>query len=161
MVKIDNLDFLRHASELRDTWQAKVLAAAKGRMIVAIPSILAHTYDEAMPTLMRLVRPLCWDPERLSLRTPFLCSIAKVDKAGRIVADAVMHDYGIPQKDKVIFASERDFEYELRKLADLTRLDDKDRIEFFKVAKRWVAADRRLDPNMDFADPDAKRLVDN
>jgi hypothetical protein len=29
----------------------------------------------------------------------------------------------------------------------------------FAAVKRWVVADRRLDPNMDPQDPDAKRLV--
>jgi hypothetical protein len=36
---------------------------------------------------------------------------------------------------------------------------DKERIEFFEMVKLWLAADERLDPNMNPNDPDAKRLV--
>lgn len=148
-----------HADELRATWQARTLGAAQGRMLVALTSMLAHVYDEAMPVLLRLVQPMCWDAGRQSLKTPFLVSIAKINHSGRIVADAIMRDYDIPQRDVVMFADERDLEYECRKLADRTKLSDRDRIEFFKVARRWVASDRRLDPAMDPRDPEAKRLV--
>jgi hypothetical protein len=149
----------RQAQEIREMWQAKVLGAATGRMLVAVTSMLAHTYDEAMPVLLRVVEPRCWDASRQSLRTPFLCSIAKINHSGRIVADAVMGDYQLPQRDTVIFVNEADLQRECRILADKVKLNDQERVEFFKVAKRWVAADRRLDPAMNPQDPDAKRLV--
>ena len=122
-------------------------------------SMLAHAYDEAMPILFRVVRPSCWDESRQSLRAPFLCSIAKIDKASRVVADAILFDGALRVRDKVIYMSTRDFETEMRKLADVARLDDAERVAFFTCTKNWIAADQRLDPTMNPADPDARRLV--
>lgn len=149
---------IRESRDLRDTWQGKVLEHAQGRMMLAVCSMLAHAFDEAMPILLRVVRPLCWDEERQSLKAPFLCSIAKIDHEGRVVADAILFEGAVKHRDKVMFASSRDYEYELRKLADMTQLSDADRRQFFICARNWVAADRRLDPAMDPRDPDAKRL---
>lgn len=147
----------------RGTWQGRVLCAARGRMAVVVPSILAHTEAEiTMLNLMVDCEPLCWDPSRMSLRTPFLCSIARIDKRGRIVADVIEREVRIGpmrRRDTVLFISLRDFEHELRKLADHCRLDDNDRVQFFNAAKQWVGADRRLDPHMDPRDPDARRLT--
>jgi hypothetical protein len=66
-----------------------VLAASSaclrgGHLGAVVLSVLAHNYDEAMPTLLRLVFP-----GFTSIAAPFYCSAAKVDKAGRIVADVV------------------------------------------------------------------------
>lgn len=145
-------------------WQGKVLAAANGRNMLAVTSMLAHAYPDAIETLLRVIQPLCWDDGRGSLRAPFLSSIAKVDKAGRIVADAVMRDALVGEmnfRDRVLYVSLQDFQNEMRRIADRVKLGDDDRKQFFIVARNWIAADRRLDPNMDPRDPDAKRLVAN
>lgn len=157
---VEPLSHRQHVDELRATWQARVLAAATtGVMRVVVPSILAHAYDEFMPTLMRAIDPPCWDASRLSLRVPFLTSIGRINRRGQIVANAMMSADALPTRDKVVFASTTHFQYELRKLADATRLTDAEREQFFIVAKKWLAADQRLDPAMDPQDPDAKRLV--
>jgi hypothetical protein len=152
------VDLIRHSQDLRAMWQGRVLAAAEGRMMVAVASMLAHSYDLAMPILLRVVQPKCWDGMKQSLRTPFLCSCGKVAKNGTIVADVIVAE-DQPPVSKVLFSDTRDFEYELRKLADRLKLSDAERVEFFKVAKNWVVADTRLDPTMDPRDPDAKRLT--
>jgi hypothetical protein len=48
---------------------------------------------------------------------------------------------------------------DMRRLADRLKLTDQERLEFFTCVKRWLVADHRLDPTMDPADPDAKRLT--
>jgi len=151
-------DLLKHAQDLRASWQGRALAHAQGRMMVVISSVLAHTYDEAMAVMFRVVQPKCWDVFRQTLRTPFLCSAAKINKNGQIVADVILYD-GAVKQTKVIFASELDFQTEFRKLADALKLSDHERREMFAVAKRWVVADTRLDPMMDPRDPDAKRCL--
>jgi hypothetical protein len=151
-------ELLKVSNDLRDMWQGRALAAASGRMMLVVSSLLAQEYDEAMAVLFRLVEPLCWDPEKQSLRAPFLCGCGKIDKEGRIVADAIMFD-GAIKTPQVMFTDLGDYEYELRKLADRTRMSDAERLEFFIVARKWVVADRRLDPTMDPRDPDARRLL--
>jgi hypothetical protein len=141
------------AFDLRASWQARVLTAAGGHMAAVVISALAHTYDEAMPTLLRVVFP-----GFTSIAAPFYCSAAKVAKSGHVVADVVTRD-GQVVKDAKVFESELHMRDAFRRLADHVKLDDADRIEFFKCAQRWVVADRRLDPNFDPKDPDAKRLV--
>jgi len=140
------------AFDLRASWQAKVLEGAKGQLGAVVLSVLAHTYDEAMPTLLRVVFP-----GFTSITAPFYCTAAKVSKTGIIVADLVDRD-GKIHKDSAVFASEMEMRDQFRRLADRLKLSDPDRIELFKCAQRWVVADRRLDPTFDPRDPDAKRL---
>ena len=148
---------------LHDTWQGRVLHAARDRLAVVVPSILAHNESDLMMiNLMVAIKPSCWDPARMSLRTPFLCSIAKVDKRGQVVADVIEREVEIGpmrRRNRVLFADLADFRTELCRLADRCRLPDDDRKQFFSAAVKWVAADMRLDPMMDRRDPDAKRLV--
>lgn len=150
--------FARHFNDLRATWQGLVLAEAQGRMMLVVCSMLAHSYDDAMPILLRIVQPQCWDAAKQSLKLPLLCSCGKVNRLSQIVADVIMSE-DAPPICKTMFADERDFEYEFRKLADRLKLSDLERTELFACAKRWVVADFRLDPTMDPKDPDAKRLV--
>jgi hypothetical protein len=141
------------AFDLRASWQARVLLAAKGQLAAATLSVLAHNFDEAMPVLLRVVFP-----GFTSIGTPFYCTAAKVDKTGAVVADCVTRD-GQIVKDAVVFRNELEMQSQFRGLADRLKLDDSDRIELFKCVQRWVVADRRLDPTFDPKDPDAKRLV--
>ncbi len=139
-------------------WQGRVLGAAQGRMMLVVSSMLAQEYDEAMAIMFRVVKPKCWDDVNQTLKAPFLCGCGKIDKQGRIVADAIMYDGAIKQP-KVMFSDTQDYQNELRKLADRLKLSDNERREFFIVAKKWLVADRRLDPTMDPQDPDARRLL--
>lgn len=142
------------SDELRETWQVKALIATRQGMIGAtVLSMLAHSYDDAMPVLMRVAFP-----GFTSIVPPFLCTAGKVEKTGAIVADMVTSD-GQIVKDVALFRSELAMRDAFRRLADSMKLDDRDRIEMFKCVQRWVVADRRLDPMMDPRDPDAKRLT--
>lgn len=121
-------------------------------MGAVVLSVLAHSFDDAMPVLLRIVYP-----GFTSIAAPFYCTAAKVDKAGRVVADVVTKD-GQVVKDAKVFDDEIQMRDAFRRLADRLKLSDPDRIELFKSVQRWVVADRRLDPTFDPKDPDAKRL---
>lgn len=115
-------------------------------------SVLAHNYDDAMLPLLKV---LFQGFE--SITPPFLCSAGKVDKEGAIVADLVERA-GKIVKNYRLYGSEIELRDDFRRLADQLKLSDADRVEMFAAVKRWVVADRRLDPTMDPKDPDAKRL---
>lgn len=156
----------RHPQDLQESWQAKVLRETcamaefgvlkpKGKLGGVVLSIFAHGLDaDGLVFILQATFP-----DFYSIGAPFLGSAAKIDKAGRIVADAVLRDGTAPVKDHVLFRCAREMEAALRRLADRCRLSDTDRLKLFVAAKQWVVADRRLDPNMDPADPDARRLT--
>lgn len=144
----------KHADEMREMWQGRVLARTLDEPLGAVVmSVLAHSYDDAMPVLLRVVIP-----NFEGIRPPFICSAAKIAKTGAIVAD-VATSIGTIAKDTVIARSSASLRSTFRRLADELKLADDDRRELFGAVQRWVVADRRLDPNMDPADPEAKRLV--
>jgi hypothetical protein len=148
-----DLDFRRHAQDLRETWQARLLACAEGKMGAVVLSVLAHNFDDAMPVLLRLVFP-----GFTTITAPFFCSAGKVAKTGQVCADMVTRDGSIV-KMAAIFRDTRQMEGQFRRLADRLHLTDAERVEMFAAVKRWVVADFRLDPTMDPQDPDARRLV--
>lgn len=160
------LDITRHVQDLAETWQSKVLRetcrmgglgtlATRDKLGSVLLSVFAHNLDAGpLSILLKAIFPGFY-----SIGAPFICSAAKIDKAGRIVADAVMQDNEPPRKDQVLFLSTRHFESTFRRLADQLKLDDADRLKLFTAARNWIVADRRLDPTMDPADPDARRLT--
>lgn len=146
----------RHRNDILGTWQSTMLRHTRQSPTThaIVLSILAHTFDaEVMMVLLRVTFP-----GFMVIEPPFICSPAKVNKRGQVVADYVRRDENI-QKDAVIFRSLDEMKGRMRHLADCMKLTDHERIEFFTVAKRWVVADHRLDPNMNPADPDARRLT--
>jgi hypothetical protein len=147
------IDTCRHAQELRETWQAKLLLGSQEMMAAVVLSVLAHSFDEAMPTLLRVVFP-----GFRSITAPFFCSAGRILKSGDVAADMVTRD-GQVLKNVGIFRSTRAMEGAFRRLADRLRLDDADRAQLFIAVKNWVVCDYRIDPSMNPADPDARRLV--
>ena len=139
--------------DIKDTWQARCLVAARRWQAAVILSVLAHNFDDAMPALLETVYP-----GFRSIVPPFLTSAARVSKTGHIVANVRMPG-GRIVKDMVLYRNEVALRNDFRKLADQLKLNDADRVELFAAVKNWVVADRRLDPTMDPKDPDAKRLV--
>ncbi|HEX9213184.1 MAG TPA: hypothetical protein VF901_21965 [Bradyrhizobium sp.] len=153
------IDFLWkvHADELREMWPARVLHATRYEPIgMVVLSMLAHSFDEAMPALLG-----CVFPGFRSITTPFICSHAKIDKCGRVIADVVWGDWEPPTKNEVIFRDLAHLQKTFRIIADKLKLPDTERVQLFDCAKKWVTADMRLDPEMDPADPDARRLTVN
>lgn len=137
-------------------WQCRALVEAKrrgGNVAVALLSVLAHNYDDAMPVLLRVAFP-----GFTSIEAPFLCSAGRVAKNGVVMADVVNRD-GTITKNVGIYRNEMALRDNFRRLADTLSLTDAERIEMFKAVQRWVVADTRIDPSMDPRDPEAKRLV--
>ena len=134
------------------SWRGRVLAESKPPLQDVILSVMAHNYAGAILTLCQVV----W-PGFVGLESGFV-SAGKIDKSGRVVADYGSKN-GTIIKDMVVYRSDVEYRDAMRRLADRLKLSDQERLEFFTCVKRWLVADRRLDPTMDFADPDAKRLV--
>jgi hypothetical protein len=147
------IDPHRHAQDLLNTWQARILRIATHKLGAVVLSVLAHNYDDAMPVLLRLVFPGFY-----SIKAPFLCTAGKIAKTGHVCADVVTRD-GQIVKMAAIYRDTREMESAFRRLADRLKLPDSDRVEMFNAVKKWVVCDYRLDPNMDPMDPDAKRLI--
>lgn len=141
------------ALDLRDTWQGRTLAAAEGKTGAVLLSVLAHNYDDALLPLLQVVFP-----GFTSITAPFFSTAGKVAKSGHIVADMVTRT-GKIAKDFPVYRDEIEMRGDFRRLADRLKLSDADRVELFAAVKRWVVADRRLDPTMDPRDPDAKRIL--
>ena len=139
--------------DIKDTWQARCLVGAREWQKAIVLSVLAHNFDDAMPALLETVYP-----GFRSIVPPFLTTAARVDKTGRVVANVRMPG-GRIVKDMVLYRNEVALRNDFRKLADKLKLNDADRVELFGAVKRWVVADRRLDPTMDPKDPDARRLL--
>lgn len=137
--------------ELRESWRGRALAEAKGPTQDVVLSIMAHNFAGAILTLCQVV----W-PGFVGLEAGFV-SAGKIDKSGRVVAD-YGHKNGTITRDMVVYRSDIEYRDAMRRLADRLKFSDQERLEFFTCVKRWLVADRRLDPNMDFADSDAKRL---
>lgn len=136
-------------------WQAKVLAAAQGKLGAVVLSVLAHNFDDEMPVLLRVVFP-----GFTTITAPFLVSAGKVAKTGHVCADVAKRD-GEIVKMAILFRDTLELQSEMRRLADRVKLSDGDRNALFGAVKRWLVCDYRLDPTMDPKDPDARRLVVN
>lgn len=143
----------RLAFDLRDTWQARTLTYATGRCGAVLLSVLAHNFDECMEVLLTV----CF-PGFKSIDAPFLSSAGRVQKNGAITAD-VIEKTGSITKQAVLYRNETELRDEFRRLADELKLNDDDRKGLFAAVQNWLVCDYRLDPSMNPADPDAKRLV--
>lgn len=153
---LDRVEF-----DLRATWQARILAHTHDEGIGAVVlSVLSNAFDDAIPVLLAILYPdRRYGPLGfVSITAPFICSTAKVDKSGHVVADVVARDERVI-RNVVLFRDEKHLRDSFRRLADRLRLTDAERCELFTVVKRWVVADTRLDPTMDPQDPDARRLL--
>jgi len=167
LVDVGELDTRRLPQDLLESWQGRVIAAATWRQSMAfvrardefgaiLLSIMAHSFDSNDAWIVLLH---CIHPYFKALTGTIVCSTGRIDKAGRVVAD-VARPGGVKPKRTVLFRREADYRSSLRQFADRMKFTDQERLEFFTVARRWLAADMRRDPTMDPADPDAKRLVE-
>jgi len=141
----------RLAIDLRDTWQGRCVSVARGRTAMVLMSVLCHSYEEAAVLLYQLI----FGSDKVN--APYLESCGRIARNGTIVARVRGRNALI--KEEVIYSSEIMLRDDFRRLADELKLNDADRVELFGAVKRWVVADRRLDPAMDPKDPDARRLI--
>lgn len=171
MASADQL-FDRALGDLSDTWQARALRDPRcgfrlvnGGLFALEPlgavllSVFAQQWDEALFALLLAVFP-----GFRTLMPPFLVEAGKINKYGIVTAKAFMAwgpsvEPAAKFQQLVLFENEKHMEYHFRRLADRLKLSDADRWQLFSALKFWIVQDRRLDPAMDPADPDAKRLV--
>lgn len=143
--------------ELRQSWQGRALAYVQehslGQLGAALLSLLADNYDETMPFLLHAVIP-----DAAGVKTPFYCSSPKINKGGYVIADMIDKN-GRKLKNTIVFMSSEQMETVFRKLADVVRMTDDERLDLFACVHHWVKADQRLDPTMDRRDPEARRLT--
>ncbi len=127
------------AGELRDTWQARVLAAAKGTTQAVAIIILAQEWPTVMPVLLRVVFPGFTD-----LKRPFLIGYARIWTNGAVLCPAMFDD---GKRTIRLYDNADQMNREFRDLADKLKLSDADRAELFRVLKRWVVCDHRIGVN--------------
>jgi hypothetical protein len=132
----------KDAGRLRETWQAKVLAAASGRMGAVVVTMLAHTYYEVMDVLLRIVFP------GIVVKPPCFTGTASITHDGRVICNMLDRD-GDLIIGVTIFASEDKFVLAFRRLADRLKLDDDDRKALFEAVQNWVTADHRIKPSVE------------
>lgn len=140
----------QRTQELRDSWQGRMLAHAKGKNAMVLLSVIADNYEQ-------ITLPLLHAFGRIEPPLPCLISSGRVAKSGAVFAK-VMFENGSTEF-LVFYRSEIELRDNFRRLADRGKLSDLERIEMFAALRRWIVADFRLDPNMDPQDPDARRLV--
>lgn len=155
--------FKRHYDEIAASWQARLLARAlvldsrgiarpRDAMGAVILSVLAHNFDDAMPVLLCVALP-----GFQAIGVPFLCSAGRIARTGNVMADLI-DKQGRKFKNQNLFNNTDRMQAAFRRLADAERLPDADREALFAAVRNWVVCDFRLDPAMDPADPDSKRL---
>lgn len=137
MTDIKPLDFKRHAQDLRDTWQARCLAEAKGKTAAVVLIVLCMSYSTAIKTLLRVVF------NRRDIERPFFASGAEIQLSGKLVCDLVEKS-GIVHP-VVVYESTDLLNRDMRILADHLKLTDAERLELYAAVQRWVVADHRID----------------
>lgn len=150
------------SAAVRERWEARALRMATlfstdaarptDKVGMCILSILAHMF--ALEDMQFLLRT-CGFP---GTGLPMLSSAAKIAKTGHVMANVVASDEK-EYLNQALFRDTKHMEGAFRRFADLLRMTDAERVDFFDAVKRWVVCDFRLDPNMNPADPDARRLT--
>lgn len=126
--------------EIRATWQSRALAAADGKLGKVLLVVLTDEYAGIISPLLYATFDGFHDITR-----PFLSGYATITPTGAIICDLVRTD-GSMRKEK-IYDSDDNFISDMRNLADKLKLDDADRIDMFRVLRRWVTADLRVGVN--------------
>jgi hypothetical protein len=139
------LDHQRHAQDLRETWQARVLAESRGKLSVVVLAVLMHSYGTAMQVLLRVVFPKApvgkggWT----EVSPPFFWGTATVMPNGMVTCMMVTRD-GQKVPNAHVYDSQDDLVKDMRGLADRLQLTDHDREEMAEAFKRWVTRDLRI-----------------
>lgn len=128
----------KHAQELRDTWQARLLAEAEGREYAVAQCIIALEWPTALPVLMRVVFP-----GFLDIKRPFLTGYAVTQIDGSVWCSMIDRDYS--WCNVRVYDHERDLTAEYRAIADRLKLNDADRTMMFDALRKWVTSDLRID----------------
>lgn len=130
------LSIRRHAQDLRETWQARVIAETTGRARAVVLVVLSMSYANAMKTLLRVLG-------YADITRPFLSSGATIQLSGRLVCD-VTEKSGLVSP-AVVYESTDEMNREMRDLTDRLKFTDAERLEFTAALQHWVVADLRVD----------------
>lgn len=120
-------------------WQVRVLQASSGQLAAVLCSILAHNFPDDFELFLRGAYGTSL------LAKPFYCSAGKIMRNGMIVADVMSR--GSKLWKQPVFKDTEQMQATLRKVADILKLDDPDRIALFDCARKWIVADWRVGPN--------------
>lgn len=126
----------KHADEIREMWQSKVLRASKGKLRKIFISAYAKAYKDALKTLLTVTFPGFVDIDR-----PIISGYGHIQVDASVVADVIDRN-GVMRK-MVLYYSEGKLLYDARKVADEVKLDDEDREQMFKVLQKWIVSDAR------------------
>ncbi len=135
MNAIPQLDTKRHAQDLRETWQARVIAESAGKTRAVVLIVLSMSYSNAMRTLLRVL-------DYRDISRPFLSSGATIQLSGKLTCD-VTEKSGLVAP-AVVYESTDDLNRDMRSLADKVHMTDAERVEFTAAIQRWVVQDLRV-----------------
>lgn len=127
----------KHADEIREMWQSRVLRASAGKLRKIVISAFAKSYRDALKTLLAVTFEGFQDIDR-----PIIASYGHIATDGSVIADMVDRA-GVKRKTR-LYESEGRFLYEARKVADELKLSDDDRRQMFGVLQRWIVSDQRI-----------------
>lgn len=129
----------KSAQELRDEWPVRALVEAKGTLLAVVVVVLAQEWPTILPVLLRVAFR-----EFRDLKRPFLTGYAHVWTNGSVLCHAMFDD---GKRLIKIFDTAEQMNREVRDLADKLKLSDRDRGELFRIVKRWVVRDHRINVN--------------
>lgn len=130
----------RHAQQLRDEWQCRLLVETDGKNRAVVMAMLANLYYEAMEVLLRVAFP-----GFMQVKPPVYTGFARILADGRVVCDYISRDR-LLVKHALVYDSEDEMIKQFRDIADRLKFADADRIKMFSDLKRWVSRDDRIKP---------------
>lgn len=133
----------RHAQQLRDEWQCRLLVESKGVERLVVLAVLANLYLEAMEVLLNVAFP-----DFIQIKPPIYSGFATIKRAGHVVCDYIDADYTV-YRNVVVYDSEDKMNGAFRRIADRLKLGDNERIALFVDLKRWVSRDERIGPSIE------------
>lgn len=133
----------RHAQQLRDEWQCKLLVETKGKTAAVALVMLANMYFEAMDVLLRAAFP-----GFVQIRPPLYTGHATIKRTGQVVCDYMDRDQNV-YRNVIVYDSEDDLIKEFRDIADRLKFSDSDREAMFAMIKKWVSRDERIGPSVE------------
>lgn len=131
----------KHAQELRDTWQARLLAGTEGREFKIALRIIASEWPTALDALLRVVfkgQALLDATDR-----PILSGYATTQIDGSLWCAVIHRDLSWDYMK--LYDYEIELVAEFRIIADRLKFNDADRTMMFEILKKWVTSDMRVD----------------
>lgn len=133
----------RHAQQLRDDWQVRLLVETREKhpMAHAVTlALLANLYYEGMHTMLVVAFP---GFQRID--PPFLSGFGRITEGGKVVCDYVDRLL-VLHRNRTIYDSEDALIGEFRRISDGLKLKDADRKQMFADLARWISRDDRIKP---------------